>query len=249
MNVNLRFIACERFDGNLIKFFKMEEPFSGTGSWPLQTLKDVIQQAAEGLTFVHHRSCTHKDIKPSSFVVRKGLETVEPKWVCKLTDFGLSKSTISEELYYCGTNQLFETTEWVAPELLSYALASNAGFNNYKVKLPFTQKSDVWSFGCVIHFAFSKGSHPFGSDERERLENISKDKPLKSGQEELGKISQPTFKVDILVGEMIQRDVEKRPNMNNVLITIRNWQPSEDRQVHRIETAPKKPKTNQDISE
>jgi hypothetical protein len=46
---------------------------------------------------------------------------------------------------------------------------------------------------------------------------------------------------------MLQRETEKRPNMNNVLIAIRNWKPSEDRQMSEIETAPKKPKINEYI--
>jgi serine/threonine protein kinase len=84
----------------------MEEPFNVTKPWPLQILKEVIQQAADGLTFVHHRSCTHKDIKPNSFVVRRGLETGDPKWVCKLTDFGLSKIIANNDesaISVCGT--------------------------------------------------------------------------------------------------------------------------------------------------
>ena len=200
----------------------MEEPFTiGAGYWSLQTLKEIAHQAAEGLTFVHHRSCVHKDIKPNNFVVRKGMETGEPKWICKLTDLGFSNSATRED-----AGKMLEMKDWVAPELLN-AISAASAMNKSQVKYPFSQKSDVWSFGRVLYFMFTKAS-PFIA---ERV------------QEELAKISQSAFRVDLLVVEMVQREADKRPNMNNVVITIRNWQPSEDRPLAEVDTIPKKPKT------
>ena len=96
----------------------------------------------------------------------------------------------------------------------------------YPIKLPFNQNCDVWAMGGVIHFIFSGGQHPYGHSLTDRLSNIRKCKPTKSGRDFLAKISQPRFRVDLLVAEMIQEDPDQRPDMKTVLERIRKWQPS-----------------------
>ena len=96
----------------------------------------------------------------------------------------------------------------------------------YPIKLPFNQNCDVWAMGGVIHFIFSGGQHPYGHSLTDRLSNIRKCKPTKSGRDFLAKISQPRFRVDLLVAEMIQEDPDQRPDMKTVLERIREWQPS-----------------------
>ena len=207
----------------------------------------VHENGHNGIKYVH------KDIKPVNFVIRKGIqEKLEPEWVCKLTDLGfVSRRTVDDGSGVDPTARLGDRA-WIAPELLNiieplqtmsfvmflsacithFLPSINPAVNNAStayspIKLPFNQNCDVWAMGGIIHFIFSGGQHPYGNNLTGRSSNIRKCKPLKSGQDFLAKISQPRFRVDLLVAEMIQQDPHQRPDMKTVLKCIREWKPSE----------------------
>ena len=184
-----------------------------------------------------------KDVKPINFVVRKG---VGNEWICKITDLGYSRRTVDDGSYVEMTARL-GTRGWIAPELLniiepgttnviSRIFSSMSGGSKSKngvantvngIKLDFHQYCDVWSMGGVLHFIFSGGQHPYGDDVNQ-INNIRNSRPIKSGQTFLAKISQPRFRVDLLIAEMIQSDPVSRPDMKTVLKTIEQWEPSEE---------------------
>ena len=93
-------------------------------------------------------------------------------------------------------------------------------------KFPFGPKNDVWPMGCVIYFLFFGGLHPYGVGTQIKA-NICKGKPLDASLNELSRISQPSFRIDQLVRDMIQNDVNKRPEMKKVVSEIEKWKLSE----------------------
>jgi serine/threonine protein kinase len=232
-----RCIACERFEGNLSQFLRGEKPFESAKFeeatlYQTSRLEDALSladQAAKGLEFIH-KKCVHKDIKAANFVVRRGVLEDEPKWVCKLTDLGFSRR-IAEGGSGCDPTVRLGTRDWIAPELLIRIESMTQGGLSTEaaiMKLPFSKRSDVWAMGCVLHFIFTRGQHPYGETLDERLDNIPKCQPLISGRTVLARMSQTQFRPDLLIAEMIQRDPYRRPMMEAVVKRIEEWRISSD---------------------
>ena len=224
-----RYIACERFDGNLSQFLRGEEPFESPAFeeqhlYQTSRLQDVIslaEQAAKGLEFIHKKTI-YKDIKASKFVVRRG-EEGEPKWVCKLADLGS-----------IDPNSRYASRDWISPEMLVriQSLMQDGSSNVTAVnRLPFNKRSDVWAMGCVLHFIFTGGQHPYGETMKERLDNIPNCQPLITGRTVLVRMSRTQFRPDLLIAEMIQRDPYRRPAMEAVVQRIQEWQLSSDKEL------------------
>ena len=135
----------------------------------------------------------------------------QPQWVCKLTDFGNAKETIQGGSR-CRTTIRFGTRDWMAPEVLKNVLEDDQPHR-------FSKKSDVWAMGCLIHFIFTKGQHPYG-DQRQRTENIRLGQPTDEGQKALNEINPAVSK---LVINMIQMEPNDRPTMQKVVETIHEW--------------------------
>lgn len=211
-------MACEEFEGDLYKLIRRMDPFVNADLSSTQTLKELSLQATQGLAFVHGEidgrniSYVHKDIKPSNFVVRRGSGLKEQSvWICKLTDFGNAKETIQGGSQ-CQSTTRFGTRDWMAPEVVT---------QNEDESHRFTKKSDVWSMGCVIHFIFNRGQHPYG-DLTRRTENIRLGQPTQQGQMALVKESKSGFKVDDLVS-INQFNPNDRPSMQQAVETIKRW--------------------------
>lgn len=62
----------------------------------LADLREVAEQAANGLKLLHQKAHVHKDVKMENFVVRpvKMNEPAIKKWVCKLTDLANRRQLI-----------------------------------------------------------------------------------------------------------------------------------------------------------
>ena len=194
----------------------------------LEDALSLAEQAAKGLKFIH-KKCVHKDIKAANFVVRRGVEG-EPKWVCKLTDLGFSRR-IAEGGSACEPTVRLGTRDWISPELLIRIESLTQGGLSTEaaiMKLPFGKRSDVWAMGCVLHFIFTGGQHPYGETINERLDNIPKCQPLISGRTVLLRMSQAQFRPDLIISEMIQRDPYRRPTMDVVVKRIQEWRISSD---------------------
>ena len=197
-------------------------------------------QAAEGLAFVHEKERVHKDIKPKNFVVRRGIKGTDKfEWICKLTDLGFSRRIV-EGGSCCDPTTRLGTKDWIAPELLKHqqtfplddeVSADDSISDNSMaslMKLPFSPKSDVWAFGCVLHFIFVKGQHPYGKNEEQRLKQILDGQLMECGQRILDEINQPdVFNVKQLILRMIQGDPDQRPSMVKVVEEIEKWPPIE----------------------
>ena len=208
-------MAFEKFEGNLGQRVRKVSPFADTAALSIEARIQLALQAAKGLEFVHENGFAHKDIKPTNFVVRfeKG------KWICKLADFG-SCEPIVEGASHCPPTNHLGSRDWsIAPELLNKEQDQHA-----PMTFTFSLNCDVWALGCVIHFIFTDGHHPYGKDVAQRLNNIRDNRPLTEGQEALRQISHEQLQVDHLVARMIQANPNQRPEMKEVVETIKQWQ-------------------------
>ena len=113
-------------------------------------LSKIIEQAGEGLYYMHTRGWIHLDIKPDNFLVSRDGET-------KLIDFTISEKKKS------GIGKLFHrkslakgTRSYMAPEQIRRKVCD--------------ERTDVYSFGCVL-FEMATGKPPFTGDTPNDLLN------------------------------------------------------------------------------
>lgn len=113
-------------------------------------LHKIIEQAAEGLYYMHTRGWIHLDIKPDNFLVSREGE-------CKLIDF-----TITEKKK-TGLSKIFHrkslakgTRSYMAPEQIRRKVCD--------------ERTDIYSFGCVL-FEMATGKPPFTGDTPNDLLN------------------------------------------------------------------------------
>ncbi|CAL8107329.1 unnamed protein product [Calicophoron daubneyi] len=102
-------------------------------------LLQFVCQIAEGMTYLGSRNIIHRDL-----AARNILLSVD--WVCKISDFGLSKLLDPNTEYYLRDRGALPM-KWLAPEVL----------NTKK----FSRKSDVWSFGVLLWEVYTLGGIPY----------------------------------------------------------------------------------------
>ena len=108
----------------------------------------IIRQAAEGLAALHEKRWVHRDIKPDNFLVA-------PEGDVKLIDFALAQREVKGlgRFFTRRAPKIQGTRSYMSPEQIRGQ--------------PLDRRSDVYSFGCMLHEMFS-GKPPFtGTDTRE----------------------------------------------------------------------------------
>eukprot|EP00039_Didymoeca_costata_P015047 m.250880 g.250880 ORF g.250880 m.250880 type:complete len:1254 (+) comp16142_c0_seq18:358-4119(+) len=109
---------------------------------------------ARGMAHLVECAIVHRDLAARNVLV-------DSMGKCRVADFGLSRATKtsneenSQELYYRSANGLF-AVRWTAPEAMESLL--------------FSEGSDVWSYGILLHEIYSCGDKPYKDmDNREIL--------------------------------------------------------------------------------
>ena len=116
----------------------------------------VLLQVVEGLEYARSKGVIHRDIKPENIMlVRKSGSLPE----VKIVDFGIAKLVRDDEAgpNLTQTGDVFGTPNYMSPEQC------------YGKKIDY--KTDIYSFGCVLHETVS-GAPPFKSNSS--LETIFK---------------------------------------------------------------------------
>ncbi|MBB3208311.1 serine/threonine protein kinase [Rhodopirellula rubra] len=103
-------------------------------------LDKIIEQAAEGLYYMHTKNWIHRDIKPDNYLVARDGET-------KLIDFTIAepKRTGLKKMFY-KAKTVQGTRSYMSPEQIRGKLCD--------------ERSDIYSFGCVL-FELVTGKPPF----------------------------------------------------------------------------------------
>ncbi|XP_048205693.1 protein-tyrosine kinase 6 [Perognathus longimembris pacificus] len=104
---------------------------------PVSELADIASQVAEGMCYLESQNYIHRDLAARNILVGENN-------ICKVGDFGLAR-LIKEDIYLSHDHSI--PYKWTAPEALSRG--------HYSVK------SDVWSFGILLHEIFSRGQTPY----------------------------------------------------------------------------------------
>lgn len=149
----------------------------------------VIEQAAEGLFYVHEQGWVHRDVKPDNFLV-------SPEGEVKVIDFSIAAKKSSGYSF----GRLFKkakiqgTRSYMSPEQIR-----GHGLD---------QRADVYSYGCVL-FELLAGKAPYtGSTPDELLE-----KHLKAQVPSILSINQDiTPEAANLVARMMQKERKNRPS-------------------------------------
>ncbi|KAL4797338.1 hypothetical protein BDV19DRAFT_359413 [Aspergillus venezuelensis] len=113
----------------------------GNGPLPIDKVKKIFTQLVGAVSYVHSKSCVHRDLKLENILLDKH-ENV------KLCDFGFTREYEGKSSYlqtFCGT------VCYSAPEML-------------KAEKYAGEKVDVWSLGIIL-YALIAGELPFDDDD------------------------------------------------------------------------------------
>lgn len=112
--------------------------------------KQIGHQVLNGIQVMHRLDVVHRDIKPGNiFVVHEA-----PKWLVKIGDFGISKSTVTGPM---ARRTSVGTTAYEAPEIM--------GLIPTEKEAHYDAKCDIWSYGCTMYeILFGTVPFPNASD-------------------------------------------------------------------------------------
>jgi tetratricopeptide (TPR) repeat protein/predicted Ser/Thr protein kinase len=127
------FISMEHVEGRTLKSLLDDGPL------PIDRVRSLAQQVADGLAAAHAARVLHRDVKPANVLVTTS-------GIAKLVDFGLAKT---DEKSLSKTGQIMGTADYMAPEQID---GSKVG-----------PTADVWGFGVLLYEMIS-GQRPFASD-------------------------------------------------------------------------------------
>jgi len=158
------FIAMELVDGVTLRAKIHGEPTE------LRKLLKYLQQVAEGLAKAHAAGIVHRDLKPDNIMITRDD-------YAKILDFGLAKLIEPEKSLGVDSMPASEAgTAIIAQQSLAGMVMGTAGYMSPeqaqgKVK-EIDQRSDIFSFGCILFEAVT-GHKPFeGQDLLDSLHQI-----------------------------------------------------------------------------
>jgi eukaryotic-like serine/threonine-protein kinase len=160
--------------------------------------KEILVNAAAGVAHLHEKGWIHRDIKPDNFLLRDDN-------IVKLIDFNLArKPTGALGKLFGGRSAVQGTHSYMAPEQIRGQQVD--------------RRTDVYSFGCMMHEFFS-GKPPFTANTpNELLQRHISSKP--SPLTVFDKNITPEFAA--FVQRMMAKDPKDRPaNMKDVMMEIK----------------------------
>ncbi|KAJ9175894.1 hypothetical protein P3X46_014400 [Hevea brasiliensis] len=118
-------IVCELLRANLYEFQKFNQESGGEPYFTLSRLQVITRQCLEALEYLHHLGIIHCDLKPENILI-KSYRRCE----IKVIDLGSSCFQSDNLCLYV------QSRSYRAPEVI--------------LGLPYDQKIDLWSLGCIL---------------------------------------------------------------------------------------------------
>lgn len=148
---NLYYIAMEQMRGSLAQRLRAQ------GALEESEAIAVVEQIAFALDKAYETQMVHRDIKPGNILYNSA-------GVCKLTDFGIAKSSRNEETQLTLREAVFGTPAYMSPEQATDARMVDS-------------RSDIYSLGTVF-FELLSGERPYqGETPVQVLAQVITDKP------------------------------------------------------------------------
>ena len=160
----VHFIAMEYIDGDTLREKIYRE------RTPLPKLLKYLQQVAEGLAKAHAAGIVHRDLKPDNIMITKD-------GYAKVLDFGLAKLIEQPKLAGAGDATSGETATALMPQhsvpgmvrgTVGYMSPEQAQGNVQEID----QRSDIFSFGCILFEAATRRKAFEGKDTLDSLHKI-----------------------------------------------------------------------------
>lgn len=154
-----------------LNYLKHSDAMGRSGSYPViimeyanqGTLKDfiktkptkkvldkLIKDIVLGVGYLHEEGLLHRDLKPGNVLITKNKKGVT---TAKISDFGISKDTMSTENITKSFTEMIGTPHYMAPEQ----------FHKKKFGLDgtITSRTDLWAIGVIVYKSLT-GKYPFG---------------------------------------------------------------------------------------
>ncbi|KAE8726784.1 Kinase superfamily protein isoform 3 [Hibiscus syriacus] len=119
------FIVCELLRANLYEFQKFNQESGGEAYFTLGRLQIIARQCLEALDYLHELGIIHRDLKPENILIKS-----YTKCEIKIIDLGSSCFRTDNSCLYV------QSRSYRAPEVI--------------LGLPYDQKVDLWSLGCIL---------------------------------------------------------------------------------------------------
>lgn len=119
------FIVCELLRANLYEFHKFNRESGGEAYFTMPRLQAITRQCLEALEFLHCLGLIHCDLKPENILIKSYSR-------CEIKVIDLGSSCFQTD-HLCSYVQ---SRSYRAPEVI--------------LGLPYDQKIDIWSLGCIL---------------------------------------------------------------------------------------------------
>lgn len=119
------FIVCELLRANLYEFHKFNRESGGEAYFTMPRLQSITRQCLEALEFLHCLGLIHCDLKPENILIKSYSR-------CEIKVIDLGSSCFQTD-HLCSYVQ---SRSYRAPEVI--------------LGLPYDQKIDIWSLGCIL---------------------------------------------------------------------------------------------------
>jgi serine/threonine-protein kinase len=145
--------AVEKVDGapfivmEYLRGRDLSSVIGARGRLPVAEAVDLLLQTCEAVAEAHALGVVHRDLKPGNLFLT---ETPEGTPILKVLDFGISKTTATDDVSLTAGTAVLGSPAYMSPEQFESARSVDA-------------RSDVWSLGVVLYEMLT-GAVPFTGD-------------------------------------------------------------------------------------
>lgn len=200
-----RFYAMELIEGGTLAQLLRKR---GRLNWYVAV--DYAIQMCEALQYAHDRGVIHRDLKPGNFLLTK-------QGQIKLSDFGLV--TVAAGRRLTATGRTIGTVEYMSPEQI-------------RGKPPATNRSDLYSLGCVIYEMLT-GNPPYVGESHIEVMQKHLREPI---PHVVRADSEIPLELDELLYELLSKTVEGRPESARIVGQRLSAILQPGRRMHKYET-------------